>query len=223
MRGIDSDARRGRLRAAGAGALALALTALLGACGGGEEEREGASEQAGDYPVQVVDAQFPVRQRLAQTSRLRLALRNAGEKRVPALVVSVSIGGAEGQESVQPFSVRDPQPDLSLPYRPVWVLEESYPRELGQPGRGGAQTSDQRTFDFGPLDPGETAVAVWKVTAVRAGDFPLRYVVEAGLGGKAQAVAPGGGPVTGVFPVKIFAATPPETVNEKGEVVIIRP
>lgn len=218
---MDSDSRRRRLRAAGTGALVVALTALLGACGGSEEP-QGAGEQAGDYPVRVVDAQFPSRQRLAQTSLMRLGLRNAGAERIPALVVSVGIAGVEGERSVQPFSIRDPQPDLSLPYRPVWVLEEGYPREAGARDSS-AETSDQRTFDFGPLEAGETTEAVWKATAVRAGDFELRYRVEAGLGGKAKAVSPGGGPVRGSFPVRVSAEPPETRVNDRGEVVIIRP
>lgn len=221
---MDSDSRRRRLRAAGAGALVIALAALLGACGGSEEP-QGAGERAGDYPVRVVDAQFPTRQKLAQTSFLRLGLRNTGQERIPSLVVSVGVGGAEGERSVQPFSIRDPQPDLSLPYRPVWVLEEGWPRTVGTPAdsAGSAETSDQRTFDFGPLGAGEAAGVAWKVTAVRAGDFELRYKVEAGLGGEARAVSPGGGPVRGAFPVQISAKPPETRVNDRGEVVIIRP
>lgn len=219
---MDSDSRRRRLRAAGAGALLPVLAVLLGACGGGGEP-QGADEQAGDYSVRVVNAGFPARQKLAQVSYMRLGLRNTGEERIPALIVSVSLAGAEGRESVQPFSIRDRQPDLSLPYRPVWILEEGYPREVGQSGRGGAQTSNQRTFNFGPLDPGRTVEAIWKVTAVRAGDYRLRYVVDAGVGGEAKAVSPSGAAVAGTFGVRVSQVTPQQTVNDKGEVVTIRP
>lgn len=219
---MDSDSRCRRLRAAGAGALIVTLSAWLGACGGSEKPQS-ANERAGDYPVDVLESSFPARQRLAQTSRLTLKLRNAGEKRIPALVVSVHVAGVEGEQSVQPFSVRDPQPDLALPARPVWILEEGFPRVANTTRGANAETSDQRTFDFGPLAAGETTEAIWKATAVRAGDFRLRYRVEAGLGGKAKAVGPGGEPVGGAFGVRISPAPPQQRVNSKGEVVIIRP
>ncbi len=41
----------------------------------------------------------------------------------------------------------------------------------------------RKTFAFGPLKPGETATAVWKLSAVRAGKYTLLYAVGAGLGG----------------------------------------
>ena len=43
----------------------------------------------------------------------------------------------------------------------------------------------------------------WSVTAVRAGDYKITWRVNAGLDGKAKAVAPGGGPP----PTRRFAGT----------------
>ena len=112
--------------------------------------------------------------------------------------VTITIGGKEGVESAQPFSIRDPQPGLSIPDRPVWILADTYPRIAGKPGPGGAQTSNDKTFDFGELKPGDARVAVWKLGAVKAGAYKLRYRVDAGLSGAQKAVnADGGGAPTG--------------------------
>jgi hypothetical protein len=194
------------------------FAALLAGCGGGT--RQDANEPAGKFPVDIVSAEFPTRQRLAETSFLRLGVQNTGRKTVPALAVTISIAGAEGQASVRPFSIRDPQPGLAVPDRPVWILENGYPRLSGSSEPAGAETANVKTFDFGPLKKGKTIAAVWKVTAVKAGNYKLLYRIDAGLNGKAKAVTADGNPV-GSFAVQISNVPPQTRVNDKGQVVVI--
>jgi len=104
---------------------------------------------------------------------------------------------------------------------PVWVLENNYPKLSGQKVTAGAETANDKTFDFGSLQPGKTVEAVWKVTPVRPGLYTIDYQVDAGLTGKAKAVTANGSPPTGSFVVKI-SSTPPNTeVNDQGQVVAI--
>jgi hypothetical protein len=209
-----------RLRATASGLAALAVAALLGACG---ESSSDANEPGGTYKVEVANASFPTLQRLGQTSLLRLEVRNSGHRTVPALTVTFTIAGKEGVNSPLPFGVRDPQAGLAQPERPVWVLAQTYPRLAGSSKPGGATTSNRKTFDFGPLKPGQSTDAVWKLSAVRAGKFTLLYTIDAALGGNAKAVTKGGVTPGGSFATEITAALPETEVTDSGEVVEIKP
>jgi hypothetical protein len=187
-------------------------------CGGGGS-RQDVNEPSGKFPVKIVTSSFPTRQRLAQTSLLRIGVQNTGGKTVPALAITISID----KNAVHPFSYYDPQPGLADPDRPVWVLENGYPKLAGQTASAGAETANDKTFDFGPLKPGKTTEAVWKVTPVRGGIYTIDYEVDGGLNGKAKAVTSDGSPVTGSFAVKI-STTPPQTrVNGNGQVIVVTP
>lgn len=193
------------------------MAALLAACGGGDSSSE-ASEPEGTYDVRVTEASFPAEQDLGQTSLLRLGFRNDGEKAVPVLAVTISIAGKQGETSTLPFGVHDPTPGLAQSDRPVWVLAATYPRLQGSSEPGGASTSNAKTFALGPLKPGQTTKAVWKLSAVRAGKYTLRYGVAAGLGGKAKAETGGGAP-GGTFVAEIATELPDTEVTDSGEVV----
>lgn len=199
----------------------MALAALLGACGGSSTADENEKEAA--YDLRVVDAAFPPAQLLGQTSLLRLGIRNEGEERAPAVTVTIGIAGKQGEGSTLPFGVRDPQPDLAQPDRPVWVLAATYPRLAGSGKPGGAGTANAKTFNFGPLDPGETLNAVWKLSAVRQGKYTLRYLVGAGLHGKATARAVNGAEPGGTFVAEITSKLPEVEVTDDGEVVRRKP
>ena len=198
----------------------MAVLALaVAGCGGGGGERQDESEPTGKFPVRIVTSSFPTRQRLAQTSLLRIGVQNTGSKPVPSLAVTISLD----KNALNPFSVFDTQPGLADPDRPVWVLENDYPKLVGSTRSAGAQTANDKTFDFGSLEPGDTVEAVWKVTPVQAGVYTLDYQVDAGLTGKAKAVTAGGGPPTGSFSVRISDQPPQTRVNDQGEVVIVPP
>ncbi len=189
------------------------------ACGGGT--RQDANEPSGNFPVRISTAQFPPRQMLAQSTDLRIGVENSGKKALPSLAVTISIAGKEGEDSILPFSARSPQPGLAQPDRPVWILENGYPKLADSSAPGGAATSNEKTFDFGPLAPGDTTTAVWHVTPVAAGDYTLTYRVDAGLGGLAKAVTSSGNPPQGSFHVNISDIPPRTRVNGKGQVVVI--
>lgn len=215
--GHGTPVTRNRLRAAIAAVLAAALAVSVAACG--DDSSSDANEPAGTYRVDVSDAGFETRQQLGGTYLLELDIRNSGDKTVPTLTVSASIKGREGEGSTLPFGVRDPQPSLAQPDRPVWVLADHYPKFAGDPEPGGAGTSNPKTFALGPLKAGASAAAVWKLTAVRTGKYTLVYSVDAGLSGEAKAetgkgVAPGGS-----FTVDISAAPRDTEVTDSGEVV----
>lgn len=197
----------------------MAVAALLGACG--DQPSSNANESSATYDVRVTQAAFPTEQDLGQTSLLRIGVRNTGEKTVPALTVTLSIGGKEGSTSELPFGIRDPQEGLAQPDRPVWVLAQHYPKLEGTSGPGGAQTSNAKTFTFGSLKPGKSISAIWKLSAVRAGDFTLVYRVGAGLGGKAKAETEGGVAPGGSFTVDITSDLPSTEVTDDGEVIDI--
>lgn len=202
------------------GGVATALALGATACGGDSASSDSA-EAAGEYPVRVTSASFPTEQRLGQTALMRLDIRNSGEERIPALTVNVSVAGKEGRDSTLPFAIRDPQPDLAQPDRPVWVLADRYPKFAGSAEPGGASTSSPKTFDFGPLAAGATASVVWKLSAVRSGRYGLAYSIDAGLGGEAKAVTTGGIRPGGSFAVEINPAPYGTEVTDSGDVVPI--
>ena len=197
-----------------------ALAAVLSACGGDDSTtQQNANEPAGDFPVEVTKAKFPTEQRLALTSDLVLGVENTGEETVPELAFTIETddGVADGS-----FNVRIDDPAASNPNRPVWILENKYPRATDEPvpkGVSGGLRAQTNTFGFGPLEPGDERTIVWRVTAVEAGTYTLHYQVEAGLDGEAKAVTDDGGEVKGEFVVTISDKAPQATVNDKGQVV----
>jgi hypothetical protein len=194
----------------------VAVAASLAACGGASSD---ANQGSGTYHVKVSEASFPTEQRLGQTSLMQLGIRNSGKKTIPALVVTVSVAGKEGQESSLPFGIRDPSPGIAQPDRPVWVLAQTYPRLVGSSKPGGATTSNRKTFSFGPLKAGKTVAAVWKLSAVKAGKFTLLYRVDSGLSGTDKTKTEGGVAPGGSFVTEISAVTPDTEVTDSGEVV----
>jgi hypothetical protein len=218
LRGTGRHSRRTRLQAIATGLAALAAAALLAACGGGSPS---GSEASGTFHVKVTEAKFPSLQRLGQTSILQLGIRNTGQHTVPGLTVSFTIKGQQGEDSSLPFGVSDPGPEIAQPDRPVWVLSATYPRLFGSSDPGGASTSSPKTFAFGPLKPGQTTKAVWKLSAVRAGRYTLRYDIDAGIGGEAKAKTGGGVAPGGSFTAEISERLPETEVTDSGEIVEI--
>lgn len=216
MGGHARQVSRHRHRAAVAAALTALLAFSLAACGSSSSD---ANEPEGNYRVEVTKASFPTEQHLGQTYLLHLGVRNTGDKTIPALTMNVSIKGKEGEGSTLPFGIRDPQPELAQPDRPVWVLAAHYPKFAGSSANGGAETSNPKTFDFGPLKKGATADTVWKLSAVKPGAYTVVYAVEAGLNDATKAKTGGGAAPGGSFTVKISSAERNTEVNAAGEVV----
>jgi hypothetical protein len=210
-------------------AVIAALSLALPACGG-DKERQDVDEPEADFPVAVTAAKFPTDQRLAQTSDLRLEIENTGSDQVPNLAVTIWTGDEKGGGS---FSVASDQPGLSDPNRPVWILENGFPKLATTPDEGvadletapsaGADVAQTDTFAFGPLDAGDSKDVVWRVTPVQAGTYTLHYELAAGLNGKAKAVGEDGSPVEGEFVVTITDKPARATVGANGQVEIQNP
>jgi len=203
-------------------ALSFAVAAtILAGCGGGDDDGgQFANEPAGEYPVRIVSAEFPPDQTIAETYDMEISVENTGDETIPAITTSLSL---PGMGSTLAFAYRDPQPGLAQPQRPIWVMEEGYPKLAGTVGRGGAGNANRRTFNFGELAPGETADMIWRVTAVRPGDYRVAFKIAAGLSGEANAVDAAGETPTGLLPARISARPIPTRINDQGKVVPLSP
>ncbi|MCB0863143.1 MAG: hypothetical protein KDB66_08020 [Solirubrobacterales bacterium] len=202
-------------------ALGLLLGALVGGlavtgCGGSDDDGQFANQPTGDFPVSVLSASFKPVQTIADTYDLKIAVRNTGEKTIPGLNTVINL---PGEGSTLAFAYGDKQPGLAMNQRPVWVVEEGWPKLAGTAGRGGATTPDRRTFDFGKLKPDATAIMVWRVVAVRPGSYKVEYQISAGLGPDTRAVDNSGHVPTGILPVRISDFARLTKVNDKGQVV----
>jgi len=193
---------------------------LLAACGGDDStNQQDANEPSGNFPVKVTKAKFPTEQRLALTSDLVLGVRNIGDEPLPELAFTIETDDGDANGS---FQIQIDDPAVANPNRPVWILENKYPRAIDEPipkGISGGLRAQTNTFAFGPLDADEEETIVWRLTAVEAGTYTLHYRVEAGLDGEARAVTADGGEVKGEFVVTISDKPPKATVNDKGQVV----
>ena len=162
--------------------MALGVVALTAGCGGGNA-RQDADEPRGTWNVEVVEAEFPSSQRLARQETMRIRVRNADDRAVPNVAVTV-----EG------FSRRSEQPGLADPTRPVWILDN---------GPRGGTTAYTNTWALGTIPPGGEKTFEWRATPVRAGTHRLTYRVAAGLDGKAKAQLEGGEAPEGSFSVNV--------------------
>jgi hypothetical protein len=194
----------------------LAVLAALGvaACGGGE--RQDADEPSGTYPVDIVKASFPAKQRLADRAVLEIVVRNAGDKEIPNVAATVEAGDKSGEtttaSNAQAFAEVSEEPGLADPSRPVWVLDE---------GPRGGVTAYTNTWALGRLKPGERKTFRWRVTAVKSGEHSIRYKIAAGLDGKAKAVLAGGSRAPdGKFVIDISGKPADARVGDDGQVIV---
>src|SRR5258706_1782079 len=70
----------------GIGILGVLLAAGVASCGG---TRQDANEPEGNFPVSIVSADFPSRQKLAENTNLTLAVANSGDKTIPELAITI--------------------------------------------------------------------------------------------------------------------------------------
>jgi hypothetical protein len=190
----------------------LPLAAVAG-CGGAERQDE--DEPEGDFAVEVVRASFPEEQKLAKSSNLVITVRNAGRDTIPNIAVTV-----DG------LNVREDNPELADPERPQFVINGA-PRDIGgfpeskEAAPLGCDTAYVNTWACGPLRAGRQKTFRWSVTAVKAGDFSIRWRVAAGLDGKAKAVGEGGGEAPrGSFSGTVSDEAPEVRVADDGVTVV---
>jgi hypothetical protein len=201
--------------------VAVAFGAVIGAvilagCGGGSSSEE----PSGPREVKVVTADFPTEQSLGQTSLMKIGVRNESEDSIPAVTYTISIAGRQGEDSTLPFGIRDPQPGLAQPDRPVWVLAYRYPKLAGSSKPGGSEGAALKTFTFGPLKPGATNEAVWKLSASRKGSYRINYSI--GSTGEVKLETADGARPGGSFGATISPKIQNITVNDAGEVVEVK-
>jgi hypothetical protein len=191
---------------------ALCLLAVAG-CGGGERQDE--NEPEGNFPVEVVRATFPEKQKLAKSSDMIVTLRNAGRDTIPNIAMTVN-----------GFDRRKNNPELADPSRPVFAINGVQVEIAGLPeakdaSPRGCDTAYLNTWACGPLRPNQQKTFRWSVTAVQAGDFNINWRVAAGLDGKAKAVAAGGGPAPrGQFSGTISDEAPDVRVADDGKTIV---
>jgi hypothetical protein len=230
-------------RRIGIGVLGVLLAAGVASCGG---TRQDANEPEGNFPVSIVSADFPSKQGLAQNTNLTLAVANSGDQTIPNLAITIfttsnaSTGDStttatgttttgstttsqEFPTAQGSFSVRSEQEGLAIPFRPVWILEQGFPKYEGETASAGAEAAQTDTYAFGELAANATKRIVWNVTPVQAGTYTVHYRVAAGLEGKAKAVTADGSVPEGEFVVRISSAPPQTRVDDSGRVVPINP
>jgi hypothetical protein len=206
----------------------LALTAglLLAGCGAAsaptQRAARGATFPAGaTIPIQVTRVAFPPSQRLAEHTRLVIAVRNAGRRALPDVAVTIT-NPAYGT-GAGPFGTYMRGSGLASHSRPVWIVDQPpgpcrFSCAAG--GAGGAPTADTNTWALGRLAPGVTAVFRWGVTAVAPGTYRVSYRVAAGLQGTgaAQALLRDGAPAAGTLTVRIAAAPVASYITPSGQI-----
>ncbi|MGH2743420.1 MAG: hypothetical protein ACRDN8_13280 [Thermoleophilaceae bacterium] len=194
---------------------ALTLAGVVAVVGCGGAERQDEDEPEGDFAVEVVRASFPEDQKLAKSSNLLITVRNAGDRTIPNIAVTV-----DG------FNYRKADPELADPERPQFVIN-GVPRDIGgfpeskDASPLGCDTAYVNTWACGPLRAGRERSFRWSVTAVKAGEFDIRWRVAAGLDGKAKAVGAGGGEAPrGSFTGTVSDEAPEVRVADDGETVV---
>jgi hypothetical protein len=184
----------------------VVTTVLVAGCGSGP--RQDADEPSGSYKLEVAAAKFPASQSIAQDSRMIVTVRNDDTKAAPNVAVTVETDPSKAGQGTVAFGQRVDDSRLADNERPVWIVNE------GPPGGDSAATN---TWALGRLGAGETKTFTWKVTAVEAGSYTLRYRISPGLAGKAKLAS--GGRTDGLFKVTIDDKPVPARVNDKGQVV----
>lgn len=186
--------------------MALLAAVLIAGCGSGP--RQDADEPSGSYKLEVTAARFPSSQSIAQTALMVVRVRNADSKAAPNVAVTVETDPEKAGDGTVAFGQRVADDRLADPARPVWIVNE------GPPGGDSAATN---TWALGRLGAGETKTFIWKVTAVQAGDYTIRYRISPGLTGKAKLAS--GGRTDGLFKVRIDDKPVPARVDANGNVV----
>jgi hypothetical protein len=182
------------------------LAALLAAgCGG---QRQDADEPSGEFALDVVAADFPRAQKIAESATLEMQVRNTGDKEIPNLAVTVTTDAETRGDSVTAFGQNLEDTTVADRARPVWIVDSD---------PSGGQSAYTNTWSFGRLGAGRIKTVRWKVTALRAGRYTVRYRVSPGLNGKARSAS--GSKVSGSFRVRIDDKPPPSRVDEDGNVV----
>jgi hypothetical protein len=198
--GMRDTGRRLAVLAAAGAALAFAVAG----CG---EGRQDADAPSGEFSLDVVDASFPAKQRIAESSTLALEVENTGTRAVPQLAVTVETTPAQDGAAPVAFGQASGDTTLASSARPIWIVDA---------GPQGGDSAYTNTWSVGPLGEGQTRTVEWKLTAARAGRYTIGWRLAPALVGDATLA---GGKTEGEFEVTITDEPVPARVGEDGEVV----
>ncbi len=106
------------------------------------------------------------------------------------------------------FSRLDESTGLASRSRPVWIVDES----------PGATVYDD-TWAYGPVRPGRTVTLSWRVAAISAGDWRIRWRLTGSLGARARVVERDDERAEGSFDVTVGREPAQARVGADGEVV----
>ena len=199
---------------------------LVAGCGG--QQKQDVNEPRGSFPIAVEKATFPASQKLAESSSLQIVVRNAGTKSVPNISVTVKCPGQGPGEAGGGggFYYNTAQAGVADPQRPQFVVDKiptRTPRPVGPLRLDPLERSSAfvDTYPLGQLAPGRTVTFAWDVTAVRAGSYRICWRVNAGLYGKAKAVAAANSThaISGEFEGTVSRKAPIAEVTPSGKVV----
>jgi len=215
--------------ALGRGALLCGAALLVVGCGAQPSQDE--DEPAGEFPVRVEEVSFPEKQKLAKDSRLQIEVRNVGDETIADISVTVDGFDEDLQDPNDPGEV---DPNVADPSRPVFVVDQSpvdflrsripvaeslVDREVNPPY--GRETAYVNTYSLGELAPKDTALFRWDLSAVKAGSYKLKYQVNVGLDGVAEAVSEGGEPLEGKIAGVVSDQSPAANVlSSDGETIV---
>jgi hypothetical protein len=207
-------------------ALAPVCLGALAVTGCGSGPRQDASEPNANFPVQVISASFPAKQRLATTSNMTVVVRNPGPQRIPIVSVTVKCPGTGPNADPGGFTYKTSFPGVADSARPRFVINTVPTRTPRQYDKGRLDPLERSsayvdTYPLGPLDAGRTVTFVWSVTAVKSGPYRICYRVNAGLSGKARAVPVGAGErIDGQFSGTIAQKPPQAHIGPDGKTVV---
>jgi hypothetical protein len=224
-RALGAYRRRAGLACAFASALTLALTAA--GCGGGASgDRQDKDEPSGKFPVEVKVAKFSVDQKLAESSMMRIVVRNAGNAVIPNIAVTVMCQNSKDGQNGS-FDRQITGTDIADKNRPNFVVDRipGPDRPIGNEQLDPLERSSAyvNTYTLGKLAPNQDAVFDWVVTAVHAGPFRVCYRVATGLDGKAIATRQGGLPLEHEWDGEISNVAPQTGVADDGHTVTTTP
>jgi hypothetical protein len=185
-------------------AVLVALAVAVAGCGG---ERQDADAPSGEFDVEVTDASFPAKQRIAEPTTLKLRVANRGDRAVPDLALTVETEPSKQGAAPVAFAQSSDNPALASSARPVWIVDE---------GPSGGDSAYDNTWALGPLAKGQTRTVEWKLTAMQAGRYTVAWRLAPALEGDAKLKA---GRTQGEFVVTIADAPVPARVDAAGDVV----
>jgi hypothetical protein len=206
------------------------MTAALAAgCGGttAKGDRQDKDEPEGEFPVSVEEAMFPLKQDLAQSSTMKVVVRNAGDREIPNIAVTVQCPQTKNGQNGS-FDRQIAAQSQADNNRPNFVVDKipgsdrpASRQDLDPLERSSAYVN---TYTLGKLAPNRTATFEWKVTAVRSGNFRLCYRVATGLDGKAKASpAPESLPIFEEWNGVVDREAPQTGVDDDGETITTLP